>query len=156
MTTLATSACSEALSGKGSPPAGEIGWKVFDSAREAINHLKADKPARTSFAFNDLQSLAHELGPDANCDEVIALAQRFLLALPGSLPAPEVALDDDGEITFDWRGRRERMLTVALREDGRLAYACRLSSFDKEHGIKRFNEAVPKRILELVQQVASA
>lgn len=156
MTTLALGGRGSSLAGLGSPPAGAQGQAVQRFARRVHDELKAGRTARAAYVFDDLRALSNEIPADLRSDDLFALAQRFLLALPASLPAPELALDDDGEILFDWRGRDNRMLTVALRQDGRLAYACRISAFDKDHGVKRFDEAIPRRIVELVQQVAGA
>ena len=155
MTSLALSRRNGALSGIGSPPAGDAGLEVLRMARIAVDGLKAGIAARSSFPFNDLHALAEEAGSASRQSSLFPLAQRFLLALPGGVPAPELALDDDGEVSFDWRGVGGRLLTVTLREDGRLAYASRISAYDKDHGIKRFDDAIPKRIVELVHQVTS-
>ena len=53
----------------------------------------------------------------------LLLAQRFLAALPSELAAPELAVDPDGEISFDWFGRSGRNFSVSLRSDGRVAIA---------------------------------
>jgi hypothetical protein len=123
-------------------------------AKAAVDDLKVRIAARSTWAFNDLPALADEIGWDRIQPSLMVRAQRFLLALPGGVPAPELSLDDEGEICFDWRGPHGALLSVSLREDGRLAYASRISALDKDHGTKKFDEAIPKRIVELVQEVA--
>ena len=54
--------------------------------------------------------------------QALMRAQRFLLALPSHLPAPELDVDADGEVALDWVGTGGRMCTVTLRADGRLDY----------------------------------
>jgi hypothetical protein len=154
MSTLAVGFCSGPLSGRGSPAAGDTGRSVQDMAGLAVKHLKAGLSARTNAVFNDLYALIQEnsLGDRSS---LAGLAQRFLLALPTALPAPSLSLDDDKEVSFDWSGSAHRLMTVTLREDGRLTYAARLSAFNKEHGTKWFDEAVPQRVIELVQEATA-
>lgn len=133
--------------------------KLSKSSVQATFGLIANsKQARTScsWTFNDLQLLAQENGVSVADNKAFMLAQRFLLALPSQLPPPELALDDDGEFAFDWRGNRGSLLSVTLRGDGRLSYAAWFSSFDKEYATKRFDSSIPKQVIELVQRVTQA
>lgn len=142
------------LSGRGSPPAGQAGENVLRIATRAFGDLKNGVTAGNSWVFNDLHALAAENSCEVQEDAAFALAQRFLLALPGHMPAPELSIDEDGEIAFDWRGDGSRLFHVTLRKDGRLSYACWLSLVDREHGIKVFVDAIPKAIVDCIQAVA--
>lgn len=154
MTTVAAYDIWSPLVGEGSRPAGDLGLRVSHLTRVAFGDLKAGRTARTSYVFNDLCALANEHGLHAGKELLVALAQRFLLALPTYLPAPELSLDDDGEISFDWRGRGERILTVTLREDGRLSFAVRIHAFNKRNGVALFDEEIPDEIIDFVHRVA--
>lgn len=153
MTALALSRWAGSLTGRGSPPAGDTGRRAVKHTDDVVDELKAGLAARTSWVFNDLHQLAQESGIDIGKSRTFSLAKRFLLALPGSVPSPELSLDADGEVSFDWLGTDGRMLTVVLREDGRLAYASRLSSFKRDHGKEQFDDELPKSIIQMVQQV---
>ena len=48
-------------------------------------------------------------------------AVRFMIVLPSWLSPPELALDPDGEVAFDW-ARNDDMVSVSVGADGRLAY----------------------------------
>lgn len=154
MTCLALGSTAGYLSGRGSPPAGKLGADVLRIAIHAVDELKAGVRAGTSWVFNDLHALAVESGCEVQNDSTFALAQRFLLALPGHLPAPDLSLDEDGEVAFDWRGEGSRLLHATLRKDGRLTYACWLSPNDREHGTKVFVDAIPKTLVDCIQRVA--
>ena len=154
MSSLALNYGGALLGGRGSPPAGEAGNSVVKAAVDALGALKRGMAAGSSWVFNDLQSLALESGATVGDDATFAVAQRFLLALPGYFPAPELSLDEDGEVAFDWRGAGERILSLRLRGDGRLTYACRLAPLRRRHGTELFVDAVPKEIVECIQQVA--
>jgi hypothetical protein len=119
----------------------------------AVEAMKTGVGAGSSLVFNDLQALAKEHGLDVKETPALLLAQQFLLALPSSTPAPELAIDGDGDIVFDWAGSGERMLSVALRGDGTLSYAGRLSATDREHGTKQFVDAIPPQVLDLAHRV---
>jgi len=135
----------------GAPAAGESALRVAQITVAALRDLKLRAGAAS--VFNDLQTLARENQADVVGDDRFRLAQRFLLALPSSIPPPELDLHLDGEVTFDWKGKHARLLTVSLRDDGRLSYAARISAYDKEHGTKPFGDAIPKVVLALVHQV---
>jgi hypothetical protein len=156
MSSLVSSRHSGLLFGLGVPAAGPSGRAVKRITELALKGLKSGPSAGSSLVFNDLQTLAQECNTEVKENQVFLLAQRFLLALPAYLPAPELALDSDGEISFDWMGSGGRLLTVTLREDGRLIYAARISAFDKDHGTKRFVDSIPTHVLDLVQQVTGA
>lgn len=142
------------LYGLAAPSAGPVANKIDRLTVRAVEQLKAELRAGSSLAFNDLQTLARENDIEIADDPTFLLAQRFLLALPTHLPSPEPSLDADGEVSFDWRGPRGRLLTVTLRQDGRLTYASRFSKFDKEHGTKQFVDSIPRVVLDRVRQVA--
>lgn len=126
------------------------------SVKATFDLIAALKQVRSasSWVFDDLQLLALESEVSIANNKAFMLAQRFLLALPSQLPPPELAFDDDGEIAFDWRNSRGFLLSLTLREDGRLSYAARFSAFDKEYGTKRFDSSIPRQVIELVQRVA--
>jgi len=155
MSSLALERCYGPLAGLGSPAAGKVGQDVHLKAIQAIDSLKAGEAARTSWVFNDLSSLAAENGLEVQQTPVLVLAQRFLLALPGGVSAPELSLEDDGEVCFDWQGPGGKLMTITLRDDGRLSYASRISQYDKDHGTKRFVDAIPSSVVGLLHQVTS-
>ena len=144
------------LAGSAEAGAGSSASEVIRLTVSALQSLKTRVRASSSLVFNDLQALATECNSDVREDPAFLLAQRFLLTLPGHLPAPELSLDSDGEVAFDWVGSGGRLLTLTLRADGRISYAARLSTRDSDYGTKQFVDSIPKRVLELVQQVTIA
>ena len=154
MTALALKGWGGFTTGLATPAAGEMARQVVRLTVDALTTLKRGEAAGSGFVFQDLQTLAAESGIDTRSSETFKLAELFLLAMPSHLPPPALALDNDGEVLFDWRGTRGELMTVALRGDGRLSYAARISEWDKEHGTKRFVDSIPQAVLDLVQQVA--
>lgn len=156
MSALALSNHAGVVVGLSAPSAGPDARTVSCMTLEALRSLKTRVSAGSSLVFLDLHKLAREQGTNSQVESALLLAERFLLALPSHLSTPELDIDADGEVALDWSGPGGRMLTVALRGDGRLSYAARLSARDKENGTKEFVDSIPKPILDLVQQVARA
>lgn len=117
---------------------------------EAFKPLSEQSQVKT--VINDL----HDLFSESELDKMTFLAaQRFLFAFPKTLPLPEIALDSDGEISFDWEGKNRRMFSVSLRADGRLSYACKLGINRSAYGVEEFDENVPETIVENVKKIFS-
>lgn len=142
--------------GLSAPSAGASAKEVARITFSALTGLKSGLRAGSTLVFNDLQTLAQENNTEVKESPAFLLAQQFLLALPTNIPAPELALDSDGEISFDWKGPGGQLMTVTLREDGRISYASRISVYDKDHGTKQFTDSIPYRVLELVKQVTAS
>ena len=155
MSTMVVGSSVGRLFADGSPPVGREGRAISRLTRAASRDLKAGLVARDSVVFNDLFTLGREHGLEVHDSSILKLGLNFLAALPGTVQAPELSMDHDGELLLDWRGNSGAMLTVSLRADGRLSYAARLSSRNVDHGTKEFIEDIPKSIISLVQQVTS-
>ena len=138
----------------GSPAAGDVGKKISGQTQK-VQREKTRISAGSSLVFNDLAQLALESEANLAINDLFLLAQRFLFALPSPIPAPELSIDCDGEVVFDWHSRDgKKMMTIALGFDGRLSYAARFSGQDKDFGLKRFEDEIPKIVIELVRRVA--
>ena len=81
------------------------------------------------------------------------LACRFLNALPSVIPAPDVGLDPDGEISFSWILSRDRQVHVSLSPDGLLSYAGLFGATSTVHGKEPFDDTVPVPIIETVRRL---
>ncbi len=107
--------------------------------------------------INDLYQLLSEAQAGehvATIDQAtFTIAKRFLMAFPKTLPAPELSLDKDGEISFDWLGKHREMFSLSLRADGRLSYAAKLGTKRSFYGIEEFDDEVPARIVESIKEV---
>ena len=125
--------------------------------QQALKPLMEQSHVET--VLNDLYDLLSEAKSGQHESELDAptfsTAKRFLLAFPKTLPSPELALESDGEISFDWEGKNRRMFSVSLRADGRLSYACKLGVNRSSYGIEEFDENVPETIVENVKKIYS-
>lgn len=85
-------------------------------------------------------------------DESYALARRFIEDLPtGEIRAPEVSIDPDGEIVFDWFGEPCYTFSISFGKD-KLTYAG-LYGNNKTHGTEEYDENIPQIILQNINKV---
>jgi hypothetical protein len=130
--------------------------EVQTLTRQAFVKIKTQ--SRVSVALNDLDSLQAELF--SSNDPLVFkapfdLARRFLFALPTDLAAPELSLDPDGEIAFDWAAERGRNFSVSLGSTGRLSFAGKLGPEKCIYGMDQFDEVVAREIVDAVKALAS-
>lgn len=78
--------------------------------------------------------------------------KAFLLALPTTLPLPEVSVDPDGEMSFSWQKGPRLVLSISISKDGVLNYAG-LFGRNKTHGTEHFIEAIPKTITDNLERL---
>jgi hypothetical protein len=78
--------------------------------------------------------------------ETAELAHDFLDLLPNSLPAPEIAADPDGDISFEWRAGSRRVFSVSISESGKLTYAG-LRGASSVHGTEFFSGGFPGTVM---------
>ena len=70
-------------------------------------------------------------------------AKRFLEALPPSLQSPEVSLDPDGEMVFEWSGGPQHTFSISFGAGGKLSYAGLLAG-ETTHGVEDIACGVPR------------
>jgi len=82
-------------------------------------------------------------------DQLAAIsASDFIRALPYGVALPEIAPEPDGSISLDWIQSRNRLFTLSVGVNNRLAYAW-LDGADKGHAVARFDgETIPSKILD--------
>ncbi len=87
--------------------------------------------------------------------KIFSMARKLLLSLPKDIPPPKIEFDSDGDFLFDWIGSAGRMLTMALREDGRISYAVRLNSTKTTSVDEFLVGGLPAEVIEFVRSVTS-
>ena len=73
-------------------------------------------------------------------------ASQFLRLLPSTAPLPEIALDTDGEILFEWDFGPRKVLTVSVGRDGTLSFAS-LFGHATNYGTEPLREDLPLVVL---------
>jgi hypothetical protein len=84
----------------------------------------------------------------------LSYAFTFITQLPSVFPSPDIAIDSDGEIAFDWDYEPRRTFSVRISRDGSLNYAGLLghTSF---HGVEIMRDNIPFRILDGIERVTN-
>jgi hypothetical protein len=80
-------------------------------------------------------------------------AKQFIEDFPLSLPAPEISVDPDGEITFEWYRAPRKVFSVSIGPNNRLSYAG-LFGASKTYGTETFHDGIPRVVLDNVQRLA--
>jgi hypothetical protein len=84
--------------------------------------------------------------------ETLEQAAALLAALPTGAPSPEVVLEADGQIGFDWMAARDRVLSLNVDSTGMLGYAARVG-LESSYGRVPFAGTLPERIRHLLGRV---
>lgn len=83
----------------------------------------------------------------------IANAINLLMTLPNDLMMPEIGVDPDGSIAFDWIVSRSRMLSISVSTSDRLAYAW-LDGSDRGHAVGRLrNGKIPNELIAIMRSL---
>lgn len=134
--------------------------QVTNSLMEFAERSEALSGAKSA-AISEVYSLALECSlPDWDGEDALAvslqtvqMAVDFIRALPNDIPIPELVPEPDGSISFDWIRSRNRVFSLSIGTNDRLAFAW-LSGTDKGHGVARFNSrVVPQKILDGVREI---
>lgn len=133
--------------------------KIQKKIEEMANHLRS--MAEWQSAFSQLERLVAE-AIEPNWDAYQAkpltaqaydIALRFLSALPASLPSPDVGLDPDGEVSFEWMKGKGRVFTVSLEQNGRASYAGLFGEGVTAHGTEVFDDTIPATIIQGIERL---
>lgn len=84
-----------------------------------------------------------------------AHADQFLRLLPSSTSVPDITVDSDGEIVFEWDLGRRRVFSVSVGRDGTLTFAG-LFGHTKVHGAEHLREALPAVISDCLQRLSAS
>lgn len=79
-------------------------------------------------------------------------AFHFALSIPSSVPTPEVYVDTDGEITFEWYKGRRQVFSVSVGSKNEIAYAG-LFGASKTYGVEQFYDDLPGRFLDNINRL---
>ena len=72
---------------------------------------------------------------------------KFIILLPTSFPAPEISVDPDGEISFEWFVKPRYIFTVSVSPYNKISYAG-LIGINSVKGVESFEDELPRLILD--------
>jgi hypothetical protein len=81
-------------------------------------------------------------------------AEHFLSLLPSGVSFPEITVDTDGEIFFEWARGPRQVFSVSVGRDGTLTYAG-LFGHNKIHGTEYLREALPSVISDCLERLSA-
>ena len=70
----------------------------------------------------------------------------------GPTPAPEVAIDPDGEVSFEWYHGPRRVFSISIGSSDELTYAGIYGS-SKARGVETFNFEIPRVVLDNLRRL---
>ncbi len=82
-------------------------------------------------------------------------AGYFLSLLPITTPMPEITVDRDGDMCFEWDNGPRQVLSVCVGRDGTITYAG-LFGHSRSYGTEHLAEAVPDTVSANIIRVTSA
>lgn len=82
------------------------------------------------------------------------LAKTFLSQLPNNMPTPEIAIDPDGEISFEWYISDRKLVVLSIGGNGEINYVGVIGK-NRQKGKEHYNQQIPKTILELFKRIFS-
>ena len=138
------------------------GWSSSGASPEAqkiehrLEHLLAHfLETRLQQLIPEIVKVASEHRGIVDLETVVA-AIRFAYVLPRFGSLPEVSVDPDGEISFDWAGKSGEILSVSIDRRGRLAYAAWFGEGSRTHGIEGFADRCPKPLVRAIERINSS
>jgi len=79
-------------------------------------------------------------------------AVRFILSLTPDIPAPEIGVEPDGEVVFEWYGGKREVFSISMGSRNELTYAG-LYGISKTYGVEHFYENIPDTLLNNIYRV---
>jgi len=84
----------------------------------------------------------------------VGQAFRFLRTLPSTLRTPDLSVDPDGEISFEWYLEPRSVFSISVGPHGELSYAGLFGRSDA-HGTEYFGDELPKPIMDNLSRLFS-
>ncbi len=86
--------------------------------------------------------------------ESFSEAERFIQALPTLVPKPELNLDPDGEISFEWYIEPRKVFSVSIGKRNEITFAG-LFGPNKTYGREYFGDEIPKTVFDNIDRLFS-
>jgi hypothetical protein len=81
-------------------------------------------------------------------------AERFLELLPSDLTMPEVSIDPDGDISFEWLKSKRYVFSVSLSGNNKIVFAGICGGNDI-HGTESFGDTIPGIIIDAIRRLSA-
>ncbi|MDD5037958.1 MAG: hypothetical protein PHN78_01380 [Dehalococcoidales bacterium] len=91
-------------------------------------------------------------GAKAIDDQSYNNAISFILSLPSNIPIPDIDVEPDGEVVFEWYEGRRQVFSVSIGARNELTYAG-LYGASKAHGVEYLEDEIPSAIMNNINRV---
>ena len=81
-------------------------------------------------------------------------ARLFVMTLPTTVPLPEVSVDPDGEVSFEWFREPRMVFSLSIGAHNEINYAG-LFGHNKVNGKEHFYDEIPKAIFDNLDRLLS-
>ena len=79
-------------------------------------------------------------------------AIRFILSLTPDIPAPEIGVEPDGEVVFEWYGGKRKVFSISMGSRNELTYAG-LYGISKTYGVEHFYGSITNTLSDNISRV---
>lgn len=85
----------------------------------------------------------------------VAWSEAFIDTALATTPAPDIAVDTDGEILFEWLNGPREVVTISVGPAGVINFAL-LAGSDRLHGVTRIGERMSGPLLSYLAQIKAS
>lgn len=123
-----------------------------------IHHLQAETVVGERFERLDMVATSASMhdwdgyGALPVNEESLSRAYEFLNVLPLSLPTPEIEVDPDGEVSFDWCNDENETFSMSISATGIISFAGLFNTGDV-HGLVLFEDEIPQSIVTNIRRL---
>ena len=120
------------------------------SVREAIRQVRGE---HYWSAYLDLIGLLEDVEDATTLDIRPLIRARILLeSLPNGFPPPEIGIDPDGEVAFDWIRSNRTLVSVSIGVTDDLSFAAMFED-GTAHGVIRLVDVFPPALIDMLQRL---
>lgn len=100
----------------------------------------------------DLFDESESMAEDNMLPATFARARKLLDTIPSGFPVPEIGLDPDGEVAFDWIRRDRTLVSVSIGPQGDPSYAAGLVD-GTAYGFLRWGDRFPVALTDVLRRL---
>jgi len=124
---------------------------------EALEQLRSEGHRAARSELIDLLAICAREGWDGDqgtpmSAATYANARGFLAALPAAFPTPELGVEAEGSVSFDWFPGPGMLFSVSVTEEGKLFFVA-VTPESRSSGIERFDGRLPKVITDTLRRL---
>lgn len=91
-------------------------------------------------------------GAAAVSEGALSFAKRIARFLPLTVSPPEVSVDPDGEVAFDWRTDSRSSISFSISSLGTLRYAS-INKGSENYGLEPWRDGLPESVARIIQDI---